>query len=218
MNGSRTGVFVGNFLDHVEGAYANQGIVPPALQPFAEILSFKFNWKGPATTVESACASSSSALTEAFYQLKSDQCDAAVVVGVNIELDPNHQFFFCNLNMNSYTGKSRCFDASADGYAKGEACVAAFLQKRSDAKRIYLSIVGIKQNNDGFKDMGITYPSWQIQSRLISETLREANIDPKEVKYIEAHATGTPVGDPIEMQSLCQSFFSGLFSLLSIKS
>ena len=211
MNGSRTGIFFANFYDQTNGAYANMGIVPPEFQNFVQTLSYKFNWIGPVSVYEAACASSSGALNDAYYSMKLGLCDAAIVVGVNFEFDPYHEFFFCNLNMMSFTGKSKCFDISADGYAQGEACIVAFLQKKSDAKRVYLSFVSIGHNNDGFKEMGITYPSWQVQSKLISETVRKANLDPKDINYIEAHSTGTKVGDPIEMQAICHSFFSGLY-------
>ena len=112
--------------------------------------------------------------------------------------------------MLSPDGKCKCLDESANGYAKGEAVVAILLQKKSMAKRIYATVVHTKTNNDGYEEMGITFPSYQTQRDIMRATYAEAGIDPHDVHYVEAHCTGTQAGDPEEMRAICESMCSGM--------
>ena len=128
--GSNTGVFVGNSWDEYLNACDANGIMPENSQYFARIVSFKLNLKGPTMTVDTACASSLSALTEAVTAMRKGLCDSAIVAGVNIGLKPLSQLGFKFLGMLSPEGKCKCLDESADGYAKGEACAALLLQRR----------------------------------------------------------------------------------------
>ena len=114
------------------------------------------------------------------------------------------------LNMTSPDGKSKCLDAKANGYAKSEACAAAFLQKKSEAKRNYGTIVHSKTNTDGFKENGLTFPNINAQRALMCETYAEAGISPLQIKYIEAHCTGTAAGDPIEMRGIQGALCTGM--------
>ena len=113
--------------------------------------------------------------------------------------------------MTSPDGSSKCLDVKANGYAKGEACGALLLKKRSEAKRIYATIVHTKTNTDGFTEDGLTYPNYFAQKTLMCETYAEAGVDPLQIKYVEAHCTGTPAGDPIEMRAILHAMCSGTF-------
>ena len=111
--------------------------------------------------------------------------------------------------MISPDGHCKCLDADANGYAKGEACVVMVLQRKSEAKRNYSTLVHTKTNTDGFKENGITYPSSQLQQELMRETYAEAGVDPLSVKYVEAHCTGTQAGDPVEMAAIVGAMCQG---------
>jgi len=106
----------------------------------------------------------------------------------------------------SVDGSCKFLDSSANGYVRSETCSVIFLQKKSEAKRIYATILHAKTNTDGYKDQGITYPSWQSQSKLMKSTLREAGIKPTDIKFVEAHGTGTGAGDPAESQAIFDVF------------
>ena len=97
----------------------------------------------------------------------------------------------------------------ADGFARAEAAVAILVQKEKDAKRNYARVVNIRSSTDGFKHEGVMYPSRKMQERLLRESYQQAGIDPATVTYIEAHGTGTPTGDPEELNSLHSVFCKG---------
>lgn len=103
-------------------------------------------------------------------------------------------------------GYCRPFDIDATGYTRSEAICMLFLQKAKDAKRHYATLMYSKTNCDGYKSEGITYPSGLMQHRLLSEFYDDVGIDPSRLSYVEAHSTGTVVGDPEECQSLDNIF------------
>jgi fatty acid synthase len=98
-------------------------------------------------------------------------------------------------HVNSTAGISHVWDENADGFVRGETVACLFLQKKPDAKRIYATVVHSRTNIDGNKNMGMLFPSSESQRDLMIETYKEANIDPSEITYFEAHATGTKVID-----------------------
>ena len=126
--------------------------------------------------------------------IRSGESDAALVGGVHINIHPLGSVSFNKLGILSPDGKCKFLDQSADGYVRSETCSVLFLQKASQAKRVYASVVNTGVNNDGHKEMGIIYPSSQMQCSLMRRTLEEANVDPNEVLYVEAHGTATQVG------------------------
>jgi fatty acid synthase, animal type len=146
-------------------------------------LANTFNFSGPSMHFDTACASSFCAFHEAIVALRTGRCDRAIVVGLNLTLRSLVQYQFFKLNMISPDGHCKCLDKDANGYAKGEAFVVILLQKKSEAKRIYATVVHTKTNTDGYKDMGITFPSWELQRNLIQETYSEAGIDPLKVGF-----------------------------------
>lgn len=99
-------------------------------------------------------------------------------------------------------GCCKSFDADANGYARSEAVVVIFLQKAKDSRRVYAKVVHAKTNCDGFKEQGITFPSSIMQGRLLKEFYYECGIPSNSLSFIEAHGTGTKVGDPEEVNAI----------------
>jgi len=96
-------------------------------------------------------------------------------------------------HVNSKYGISKVWDEDSDGFVRGETVACLFLQKRSNAKRIYATVIHSRTNVDGHKNMGMLFPSSELQKDLMIKTYKEANVDPLKVTYFEAHATGTKV-------------------------
>ena len=173
---------------------------------FANRISYTFDLRGPSYAVDTACSSSALAINQAVLDLRTGQTDAAIVGGVNICLRPVTTFQFFSLNMLSPDGKCKFLDESVNGYVRSEACSVLLLQKKSDAKRVYATVVHTKTNTDGYKGEGLTFPSSVSQAVLMYSTLKEAKVDPTQIKYIEAHGTGTGAGDPTEVKAIAQIF------------
>lgn len=169
-------------------------------------ISYALDLKGPSFTMDSACSASMYALLMAVNAMRLNQCDAALVCGTNLLLNPNLSVHLMKLGVLSPEGICRSFDNRASGYARADAIVVIFLQKRKMAKRVYADIVHILGNNDGYKANGINTPSSPLQVELFNSVYREANIDPLSVKYLEAHATGTIVGDSEECVAIDETF------------
>ncbi len=96
-------------------------------------------------------------------------------------------------HINSVDGMSRVWDEKADGFVRGETVACLFLQKKSNAKRIYATVIHSRTNIDGYKKMGALFPSSEAQKELMIQTYKEANVDPHKLTYFEAHGTGTKV-------------------------
>jgi acyl transferase domain-containing protein/NAD(P)-dependent dehydrogenase (short-subunit alcohol dehydrogenase family)/SAM-dependent methyltransferase len=175
-------------------------------------LSYIFGFQGPNVSVDTACSSSLVALHLACQALQRNECEIAIVAGVNCLLTPNLYIAFSKLGALSPSGRSKTFDASADGYARGEGCGVVVLKRLSDAQRdgdrILALIRGSALNQDGASS-SFTAPNGIAQQQVMRKALRNANISPGEVSYVEAHGTGTPLGDPIEMNALGQIYGKG---------
>ncbi|TNN50607.1 Fatty acid synthase [Liparis tanakae] len=161
---------------------------------------------GPSTAIDTACSSGLLALENAFHAIQQGHCDAALVGGVNLLLKPNTSVQFMKLGMLSPEGACKSFDASGNGYCRSEAAVAVLLTKRSAAKRVYATVVNAGNNTDGYKKEGVTFPSGEMQQRLVRSLYQESNISPEQVEYVEAHGTGTKVGDPQEVNGIAAVF------------
>ncbi|KAM4691284.1 fatty acid synthase isoform 2-T2 [Rhinophrynus dorsalis] len=172
----------------------------------ANRISYFFDLKGPSVAIDTACSSSLLALENAYKAIRHGECDAAIVGGVNLLLKPNTSVQFLKLGMLSPEGTCKSFDASGNGYCRSEAAVATLLTKRSMAKRIYATILNAGSNTDGYKEQGVTFPSGEVQQKLLSSLYREAGIPTGEVEYVEAHGTGTKVGDPQEVNGIANVF------------
>ncbi|XP_063391024.1 fatty acid synthase-like [Cydia fagiglandana] len=216
LRGSRTGVYVGAAgseceyhwnadADNITG-YAATGCTRCM---FANRVSYTFDFKGPSMTLDTACASSMFALVQAVDAIRNGHCDAAVVAGTHVCLDPHVALNFQRLKMLSPEGRCAAFDASGRGYVRAEAVVAVLLQRRRDARRVYCAVRGASTNNDGYKTKGITYPAGEMQRRLATETFEKANLQPQDVVYVEAHGTGTKAGDPEELNAVAELYCAG---------
>ncbi|MFN8400210.1 MAG: amino acid adenylation domain-containing protein [Anaerolineales bacterium] len=212
LAGTRTGVFVGissndysrlQFDDTEKiDAYAGTG---NAHSIAANRLSYFYDLRGPSMAVDTACSSSLVAAHLACQSLQNGESDLGVVGGVNLILTPELTITFSQARMLSPDGRCKTFDASADGYVRGEGCGVIILKRMSDAIRdgdnILALIRGSAVNQDG-RSNGLTAPNGLAQQDVIRQALANAQVAPHQIGYVEAHGTGTPLGDPIEMASL----------------
>ncbi|KAG5854295.1 hypothetical protein ANANG_G00036290 [Anguilla anguilla] len=213
MRGSKTGVYIGVSGTEAGEAFSRDpeellGYSMTGCQRamFANRLSYFFDFNGPSTSIDTACSSSLLALENAFNAIRHGQCDAALVGGVNLLLKPNTSVQFMKLGMLSPNGTCKSFDSSGDGYCRSEAAVAVLLTRRSMARRVYATVLNAGNNTDGYKEQGVTFPSGEMQQRLVRSLYQEANISSEQVEYIEAHGTGTKVGDPQEVNGIVSVF------------
>ncbi|XP_006825595.1 fatty acid synthase-like [Saccoglossus kowalevskii] len=213
MRGTNTGVFVGaNGSETFEAlagdadtllGYSMTGCCPAM---FANRISYFFDFKGPSYLLNTACSSSLLAMEHALRAIRSGQCDAAIVAGLNINVKPNTSVQFMKLGMLSPEGQCKSFDIQGNGYCRSEGCVAILMMRSSNAKRVYSTVIHGGTNSDGYKEQGVTFPSGIEQKKLIHRVYKEAGIDPKDVVYVEAHGTGTKVGDPQEINAIVDVF------------
>lgn len=221
LNGSRTGVFVGISSDDYTQAHRHSSnldiidgyaLTGTCFAPAAGRISYTFGFQGPCLAVDTACSSSLAALHLACQSLRNHESDAALVGGVNLILSPI--FHICSTKLGTISPDGRCktFDASADGYGRGEGCGVVMLKRLSDARRdgdrIMALIRGTALNQDG-KSNGLTAPNGLAQEKLIRAALANANLTPADIHYMEAHGTGTPLGDPIEVESIARVMKEG---------
>ncbi|KAL3301235.1 beta-ketoacyl synthase domain-containing protein [Colletotrichum asianum] len=181
-------------------------------------LSYVFDWHGPSMTIDTACSSSLVAVHHAVQQLRSGQSGVAVAAGANMIISPLNYVSESKLSMLSPTGRSRMWDAAADGYARGEGIAAVVLktlrQALNDGDHIESIIRETGVNQDG-KTTGITMPSHVAQEALIRDTYARAGLDLSHIgdrpQFFEAHGTGTPAGDPQEAEAISNAFFDHKF-------
>ncbi len=172
-------------------------------------LSQALDLDGPALAVDTACSSALVALHLARRSLLSGECDVAVVGGVQLALTPTGHRLLDGAGALSPTGGSRPFGAAADGIVPGEGGAALVLARPADAARdgdpVLALVRGTAVNNDG-RSLSLLAPNPRTQREVITRAYTECGIDPDAVSYVEAHATGTPVGDPVEARSLGHAF------------
>ncbi|KAH7942972.1 hypothetical protein HPB52_002917 [Rhipicephalus sanguineus] len=157
---------------------------------------------GPSMTIDTACSSTLVALNEAVLALRSGRCEAAIVGAGNLNLDPCVALNFKQMGVLSEDGKCKSFDSNGDGYVRSEVIGCMFLQRFSDARRVYTKVVNVNVNTDGYKLEGMPFPSAIVHEQLLRATYAEANVDPQKVVYVEAHGTGTKVGGPQELEAI----------------
>ncbi|MBW9154571.1 non-ribosomal peptide synthetase/type I polyketide synthase [Clostridium estertheticum] len=214
LRGKKVGVYVGGFTvdykviafrtenSETIDAYSSTGAMMTML---SNKISYIYDLKGPSMTLDTACSGSLVATHLACEAIKNGDCEMAIVAGVNIMINPNYTIAECKANFLSPDGRCKTFDESANGYARGEGAGVALLKPLekaiADKNEIYSVIKSTGSNQDGHTD-GIAVPNGEQQEILLKETCKKANIDPSDIGYMEAHGTGTAVGDPIEANAI----------------
>ncbi|EFN81866.1 Fatty acid synthase [Harpegnathos saltator] len=212
LRNTKTGVIVGACYTETERIFFYEKVQVAGLgllgikSMLANLISRWLSLKGPSCLIDTACSSSLSAMERAYRIIRSGECDAMIVAGTNLCLNPFISLQFARLGVLSPDGFCRPFDRDANGYMRSETIAAVFLQKAKNAKRIYASVVYAKMNCDGFKEQGITFPSSEMQGRLLEEFYNECGVSPSCISYLEAHGTATKVGDPEEVNAIERVF------------
>ncbi len=217
LRGSRTGIFAGvgaNEYAHLLSSESIDKIEPyfitgNALNAISGRVAFALGLEGPAVAVDTACSSALVAVHQACQALHSGDCDMALAGGVNVLLSPVTVIAASRARMLSPVGRCKTFDASADGYVRSEGCGILVLKRLSDAvrdgDRVCAVIPSSAVNQDGASS-GLTVPNGGAQQRLIGAALARAGLAGGDVDYLEAHGTGTPLGDPIEVQAAAAAY------------
>ncbi len=213
LAGSDTGVYVG-FLSSDYGRVPFKAVMTRDL-PYmgtgnelsfsAGRVSYVLGLQGPSMVVATACSSALVSAHLACQALRQGECSLALAGGVNLIIRPDSNIVLSKMRALAPDGRSKTFDASANGYGRGEGCGVLVLKRLSDAQRdkdrILAVIRGSAVNHDGLSG-GLTVPNGPAQEKLLRKALESAGLSPADVSYIEAHGTGTPLGDPIELRAL----------------
>ncbi|MDX9860534.1 MAG: type I polyketide synthase [Rhodospirillales bacterium] len=214
VRGSQTGVYVGISSDDYSQAHRHSGnpalidgyaLTGTCFAPAAGRLSYTFGFEGPSLAVDTACSSSLVAVHLACQGLRDGETNLALAAGVNLILSPIFHIASSKLGTISPDGLCKTFDSAADGYGRGEGCGVVILKRLSDAEaagdRILAVIKGSAVNQDG-KSNGLTAPNGLAQEKAIRQALERSGLAPAAIGYIEVHGTGTPLGDPIEVEAI----------------
>ncbi|WP_406229299.1 type I polyketide synthase [Nocardia sp. NBC_01009] len=212
QSGSRTGVFVGVMANEWANLQMSdyRAITPQhgsgnGYFMTANRLSYQFDLKGPSIAVDTACSSSLVAVHLACAALASGECDQAIAGGVNLVLTPAVGVFYTQAGLSAPDARCKPFSGNADGIVRGEGVAVLVLRRLSDAQAaglpIYAVIKGSAVNSDG-RSNGITAPNRWAQQQVIGEAYQRAGVRPEDVDFIEAHGTGTVLGDMIEVKAL----------------
>jgi acyl transferase domain-containing protein len=201
------------FVQEYVGTYP-LGNYPTMLGAIADSLatrvSYKLNLRGPSLTVQTACSTSLVAVCQACQSLLSYQSDMALAGGVSITFPQKRGYHYQEGGMGSADGHCRPFDANARGTVFGSGAGVVLLKRLedtlADGDHIYAVIKGFAVNNDGSTKVGYTAPSVEGQANVIALAHAIASVDPESITYLEAHGTGTPLGDPIEFAALTRAF------------
>ena len=173
-------------------------------------VSYKLNLRGPSMLIQTACSSSLAAVHTACHKLLAGGCDIAIAGGVSVSLPQKSGYVYQDGMVLSHDGHCRAFDEQANGTVVGEGAGVVVLKRLEDAvadgDTILAVIKGSEINNDGSEKIGYTAPSIEGQSQAIEAAYHLAEVDPETVSYIEAHGTGTHLGDPVEIKALKEAF------------
>lgn len=214
LAGSRTGVFVGvHSLSN--DYYLMQALDPDEMNIYTGTgnslsvvsgrISYLLDLQGPNLAIDTACSASLVAVHQAVQSLRSGESDMALAGGVNVMLVPHFTIVASRMNMMAADGHCKTFDSRADGYVRSEGCGAVILKRLSDAVKagdpILALIRGSAINQDGHSN-GLTAPNGLSQQAVIRQALKNGGVNPEQISYVETHGTGTPLGDPIEVEAL----------------
>lgn len=214
--GSRTGVFVGNIwagYEHLRKARRaeinNFSAIGQSANVIANRISYHFGLTGPSLVLDTGCSSSLVAIDLAVRSLRDNTSDMCIAGGVNIIIDPDEYVYLAKFGGLSSKGKCSTFDADADGFVRGEGAGALLLKRLEDAERdgdkIYAVIRGGAVTNNGY-NVNMPATSREGQIEVLAQAYKDAGVSPAEVDFIEAHGTGTRLGDPVETGALGDFF------------
>jgi len=214
LAGSQTSVFVGGFISdnmllhfgvfnrHKLGSHS---AMSTTLTMLSNRMSYFYDFRGPSMSLDTACSSSLVAVHQACNSIWNGESKCSLVGGVNMLLTPETQITMSKGKFLSPNGRCNAFGAGADGYVRGEGTALVVLKPLSEAlkdgNQIYSVIRGTAVNQDG-KTNGITVPNSDAQIAAMKKSYAMAGIQPSQINYLEAHGTGTPVGDPLEAKAL----------------
>ena len=212
IKGSKCGVFIGiSSVDYAMRFADDLGAVDSTVATgntsciAANRISYLFDFKGPSMSIDTACSSSLVAFHQACQSIAVGETTMAIAGGVSLLLHPYGFIAFSKASMLSRKGVCSVFDAAADGYVRSEGggifVLKDYEQALADGDPILAVVAGTNVNSDG-KKTGLTVPSNLAQASLLTEAYAKAGISPNDISYLEAHGTGTPVGDPIEANAL----------------
>ena len=219
LAGTRTGVFVGLSTHDYESlqvqaddgltVYAATGSAPSIA---ANRLSYLLDLRGPSMAVDTACSSSLVAVHLACQSLRNGESTLALAGGVNLILSSQSGTPFASAGMLAADGRCKAFDAAADGYVRGEGCGMVVLKRLSQAQRdgdpIHAVIRGSAIGQDG-RSNGLIAPNGAAQVEVLRRAMADAQLAPTSITYLEAHGTGTALGDPIELRALKEVLLPG---------
>ena len=218
--GSNTGVYVGiGQAEQLElttsdleaiNAYSVTG---SALSIASNRISYCFDLRGPSLSVDTACSSAMTAMHMAVQAIRRGECSQAIVAGVNLLMSPSVMIQFSKLGVMSPDGRCKSFTDLADGYVRSEGCGVVLIKPLAQALRdhnhVYAVVKGTAINQDGHQTPSLTLPSAEAQQDCFRLSCQDAQVDPRQIFFAEAHATGTKVGDPIEANSIGKVFGEG---------
>ena len=214
LKGTRTGVFTGVVLTDYEKLSTSAEVAQDMYTVtgnghcfLAGRLSYVLGLTGPSMSVDTACSSSLVALHLACTSLRMGESTLALASGVNLLLSPSMSRLMASSKALSQDGRCKTFDAQASGYVRGEGCGVLVLKRLSDALAdgdpVLALVRGSAVNQDG-RSAGLTAPSGPSQKALIRQALANAGVAASDIGYVETHGTGTPLGDPIEVEALAE--------------
>ncbi|NEQ72619.1 MAG: type I polyketide synthase [Okeania sp. SIO2C9] len=213
LKNSKTSVFMGISTDDYAAVTLNEASSYPTLGSNRSVgvgrISHLLGLQGSNIQVDTACSSSLVATHLACQSLRSGESNLALVGGVNLILSPISTIARCQLKALSPDGRCKTFDAAANGYGQGEGCGVLVLKRLSDAVSdgdlISAVIRGSAVNHDG-PSSGMTVPNRMAQKQVIQQALTNAKLEPDQISYLDAHGTGTSLGDPIEIEALAEVY------------
>jgi phthiocerol/phenolphthiocerol synthesis type-I polyketide synthase B len=219
LNGTRTGVIAGlstwdYAIVNIESRAAIDAYLSTGIPHSTAVgrISYSLGLRGPAVAVDTACSSSLVAVHLACQSLRLGETDLALAGGTQLNLSPFTSIALSKWSALSPAGRCKTFDASADGFVRGEGCGVVVLKRLSDAvrdgNRVLAVVRGSAVNQDG-RSNGITAPNALAQRDVITDALKAGGIAADSVNYVEAHGTGTVLGDPIEFEALAATYGRG---------
>ncbi|MEV8129125.1 SDR family NAD(P)-dependent oxidoreductase [Streptomyces sp. NPDC085944] len=212
LRGSDTGMFVGQCFQDYDNEMIARGRTVGVHDPIGSAMSmtanrpsFAFDLSGPSLTVDTACSSSLTALHLAVESLRRGECEMAFAAGTNLIASPRHYLKLSAIGALSPGGRCFSFDSRADGYVPGEAVAAVLLKPLrralADGDPVHAVIKSVAVNHGGHASSA-TAPNQARQEELLRRAWRDAGIDPATLGYLEAHGTGTKLGDPVEVEAV----------------